>query len=270
MEFRTASRIDSEPAPRWELRGDHGAVLSIPARRPGDPVRIALLGTRTRLLRDRKLRHCARQLRDLGGPLVLADVRRTGTGANGSWGPLEFRSRLPALLGDVPYAYVHLPELAPDEAHVRRHPPTADAGGNGTTAVSSRAGTDWPARRRAWAEHADAGARSLGRALLEWASARDGWLVLLGSGEHLPAFDHRDGEEQDRHWCHRYGLGSRLARAVCDADPGACPVRACLTLGALPEWSRWNRADDGWATCAPDGGRAASRGTVRLAPRSSP
>lgn len=255
MAIIDAQRIEG-PRPHWILRGSNRELQVLEAG-PVETFRIALIGTRTDRIKHNKLRQFARQMRQLGGPIVLADIRRSGVGANNTWGPLEFRSRLPGLLDDIDYSFMHLPELAPPETLLEdfRQPETE---ARDDTARPPRTWRDFAHCYRARLQplHLE-----IGVALAEWSGGRGGWLVLLCAEQHLEDFDTRPEPWQQRHYCHRYSLATLIARQLRKRHPSTPIERVCLTLGDAPETAWLSRSGTEWLACAAAAEPSASTGT---------
>lgn len=106
----------------WVFRGPFGNETRITRSRViPDDVQIGLLGTLVRPPftkgrapgRRGKTDLLIAMLKSLNRPILLIDTRRSGVGAQSSWDPEIFASRIPAALGFGNYDYYHVPSLAP-------------------------------------------------------------------------------------------------------------------------------------------------------------
>jgi len=167
----------------------------------GREVAIGLLGTRTRgKVGGRKTMLMTQMLGTLRRPLYLLDTRRNGVGGQSSWSPREFASVIPdGLPRDLPYAFLHLPCLAPSlELLAEKHMP-------------------WREFRRRYADELTAAAVGGACAFVEAAAAHGGLTVFLCSEADQPDFDALPADQQDVHYCHRFTLARRVAAELKNA-----------------------------------------------------
>lgn len=98
---------------KWMLVGPCGETMHLP-RCVSGTVRIGLVGTRAQAVKSAKTKAFANMLDALKCPVILVDARRSGSGGNGAWGPLEFLTTIPGIMKiGQSYSFHHLPLLAP-------------------------------------------------------------------------------------------------------------------------------------------------------------
>jgi hypothetical protein len=207
---------------RWLLTDRWGHDMSLPAIAPScDRVlRIGTLGTRFDAPAIKgfagkimnKLDLMAAMLRDLAMPIYLLDVRRNGVGAQGAWAPEQFATQIPDVIGNsMPYAFLHLPALAPTIGLL--------------SAYKSGAVARWQDFRDCYCAGIDSATLNLGVAFCEAAFARGGMAVFLCAEAFAWDFDrgqYTDTERNQMH-CHRFSLVNRIA-ACMHAEHAAIKV----------------------------------------------
>lgn len=189
----------------WTLTNGWGHKFELPSGRDyaHAELPIGVLGTGRRAEipgAPNKAKLLASMLAALNRPIYLLDVRRDGVGGMGSWGPREFASIVPEMIaGRSPYAYLHLPCLAPsirllDES--RKSGPAAK----------------WELFRERYITELSEQALDVARAFVAGAAAADGLAIFLCAEADQPGFDSLSGSDKDSHYCHRYTLAACIAR----------------------------------------------------------
>ncbi len=194
----------------WVLRGPLNSSLQLPAMDPKVAVvDIGTIGTRRRnAFKGKVTEQFAKRLAEMNRPVTIVDVRRTGAGGSGSWGPLEFATKIPRMLSSSgnEYAYFHLPIAAPSE----------------TLLADWRAGveevTRWAGFRDAYMSELSEDAILAVRAFVESAAAVGGIAILLCAEPCCLDFDSLEHADQDKVYCHRFTLVNLVARALHNAN----------------------------------------------------
>lgn len=238
-------------ADQWLLRNHWGHVLTLPALAPAfaGTVRIGTLATkfvvpagdsrnRTELL--------AAYLGELDRPLIIVDTRRNGCGAQSSWSPEQFATRIPEALGPhLRYEFLHLPVVAPtlDLLEQERR---GDLGG-------------WRVFRDRYAAGLSARAVAVVVAFAEAAASAGGMLILLCAEPLCADFERLPPERQDEVYCHRFTLAARVQQALRERNPGAEVVIEHLDASQVRPLARSggrNRAQGRQAGAGREPGRA--------------
>ena len=122
-ELRRFLSMEAESA--WFLKDGLGyeTVLPRPREIQSTTINIGVLGTRRRCnvsnygWAKSKTDLMAAMFASLNHPICVIDVRRSGCGGQGAWGPDEFQNTIPdkmKLYTTHPYSYRHLPVVAPE------------------------------------------------------------------------------------------------------------------------------------------------------------
>jgi hypothetical protein len=236
----------------WGLIGPLGEVLRLPAAKAG-PFRIALVGTRSSLVKTAKTKSFAAMLADLDQSVFVVDVRRNGAGGSGSWGPREFGTLIPDMIeNNCGYSYHHLPDLAPEVEllddfraamkldETLSSDEIADIAGQLTAGtldqsrIPACAWKHWQVFGAAYRRDLPQHAVLAGRAFVEAAAVAGGVAVFLCAEEYLPDFDLADQNSQDDAYCHRYTLASLIAQSLGESFPAAEISRVSLRMGDSP------------------------------------
>lgn len=208
----------------WRVENAFGHALALPCPPDalGGEIRFGVLGTGTRAkVRGRKTDRMADTLAALRRPIYLLDARRNGVGGQGSWSPLEFASLIPAAIdGPYPYAFVHLPCVAPSHGLV-------DTWHGGRLA-------NWREFRNLYNAELSAASVEVARAFVETAATAGGLAIFLCAEPDAPDFDTCSLEEQNELYCHRFALARRVADRLREAHPAAEVRLMCLDIGADP------------------------------------
>lgn len=210
----------------WGLFNQWGHEMrlpSLPVNHAGT-VQIGTLGTRfeakINAATGNKTNVMVRLIKSLNRPVYLIDTRRSGTGALGSWSPLEFASIIRAELGtSPPYAFVHLPMLAPSIRLLAEERRGELAG--------------WRVFRDRYNAELSGAAVTVAQAFVEAAALRDGLAVFLCAEPYCAAFDQLPADAQDTNHCHRFNLARRVADAIKADHPGAVVQRVDLDAAAF-------------------------------------
>ncbi|MGE0821754.1 MAG: DUF488 family protein [Candidatus Binatia bacterium] len=184
---------------------------------------IGVMGTRTRdKVSGAKTQLMAHMLAALNQPLYLIDVRRNGVGAQSSWSPREFATVIPDMLaGGSPYAYLHLPCLAPSIALLNQ---------NRQGEIAS-----WQHFRQRYLAELTPESLDVAQAFVEAAVAAGGMAVFLCAEAEQPAYDSLSATEQDAHYCHRFSLAKQVARRLQEAYDAVVVKMVHLDLVDLSE-----------------------------------
>ena len=208
---------------KWNLTNRWGHSMQVPALADdaSSTVQIGTLGTRfvappgvpkTKLM--------ARMLKGLQRPLILIDTRRTGVGGMGAWGPLEFATLIPELIGsDTPCDFIHLPELAPTVLLL-------DADRSGKLG-------GWRAFRERYNAGLGDSQVALARAWAEAASVRGGLAIFICAEAWCANFKTLDAQAQHAAYCHRFSLVHRVAASLRADHPGVPVERVDLDATAF-------------------------------------
>jgi hypothetical protein len=213
----------------WHLRNAFGHAMLLPSRVDfgAGTLAIGSLGTRFDAAAvkgpDRKpLNKSAlmtQMLHDLGTPLYVIDCRRNGVGAQSAWSPEVFATQIPAALGEgQPYAFVHLPILAPSIRLL------GDFHGGKVRC--------WQDFRDRYNAGLDDAALDVAQAFVEAAATARGMAVFLCAESFCSGFDSLAQEEQNALHCHRFSLAHRLAARLYRAHPAAVVERVDLDVAA--------------------------------------
>ena len=215
---------------RWELSGQAGEILQLPRlTTPDREILIGTAGTRRAVKVKGKLtEHFARMLAVLPEPIMLIDVRRTGIGGSGSWGPEEFATIIPGLLaaaGVSRYSFHHVPLFTPSRALLDKSKRAAKIDDNlseeqikdAVRTVESgeepqfAAWKHWEVYRAAYRrELSTTPAILAARAFVEAANEQGGIAVFLCAEERRDNFDEATRREQDNCHCHRFRSPAEL------------------------------------------------------------
>ena len=230
---------------RWILKGPLGQQLSLARCDPATKqFEIGTIGTRCEGKFAHKTRRFAQLLDRLQRPIHLIDIRRSGAGGMGAWGPLELGSQVPRCLSH-PYAFTHLPILAPSvellESWRRAMKlPGLDAKGiDESLRLLRRNRSPDPASWRHWQVFRESyllelqknNAVAIARAFTENAQACEGGLAVFLCAEQLdPDFDSASGQRQDDVYCHRFTLAAAVARSLTRDFPQSRVCRIDLSL----------------------------------------
>lgn len=218
----------------WELSGSVGETLQLPRARSSErPFVIGTVGTRRAVkVKGNLTARFAGALAELQQPIMLVDVRRTGMGGNGAWGPQEFATIIPEHLraaGVQEYSFHHVPLLAPSrrlldawKRAVKAHDNLSeDDIGIAVQKVlhgaepSGAAWKHWEVFRSAYSrEMSRSDAILAGRAFVEAAREKGGLAIFLCAEERRHDFDACSREEQDACYCHRFTLAKAIARSI--------------------------------------------------------
>ena len=201
---------------------------------------MGVLGTRTLGKVARKTQRFADLLSSLDKPVWLVDVRRSGAGGQGSWGPNELTNTIPRLMGSrgKHFAYVHLPCAAPSpqllerwwKATKSRAPLSPEEIAKAVEAIREgrspefAAWRHWQVFKEGYLAELDETAVLAARAFAESAAAIGGTAVYLCAEAFAPGFDDSSQDAQDQTWCHRYTLSSRVAESLRQ-DCSGIPIR---------------------------------------------
>lgn len=205
----------------WILKDGWGHEMYLP--RPSDPenrtIDIGLVGTRSRnddnqwkfKWANGKYDFMAALLVGLNRPVYLIDVRRGGVGGSGSWCAEQFATLFPILIHqqtDQPYAYIHLPNVAPSMALLRTW---RCAMRNNTPFLWQR---DFqPIYKRDLLKENQI---DVAIAFVEAAAAQNGIAICLCAEEYQPHFDDLDQQAQEACYCHRFTLANQIANRIKD------------------------------------------------------
>jgi hypothetical protein len=192
---------------RWLVSNSWGHQLALPCASDMSDltIQIGTLGTGCRrkgVTQVTKL--MSAMVAALPRHLYMLDVRRNGTGGQGSWSPKEFatiiRAERPA---GTTYDFIHLPTLAPSLALLdQKHIPWRD--------FSAR-----------YTEELTHDAIGVARAFIEAAAVHGGLAVFICAEADQPNFDALSDNEQLLHYCHRFTLAHRVGAALKEAWPRA-------------------------------------------------
>jgi len=184
----------------WLVRNAWGHDLKLPCRETykGASLEIGTLGTRAPGFKPkpylRRFEAVAQMLDTLHRPLYLMDTRRGGTGASSSWSPLEFATKIPALLSpECSYAFLHLPCLAP------------------SIELRNDENLSWEGFRDRYRQELSQEALNVAQAFVESAAERGGLPILLCAEEYCMEFEKLSQQEQEASYCHRFTLARCLA-----------------------------------------------------------
>ena len=224
-------------------------------------VRIGLVGTRAQAVKSAKTKAFADMLDALNCPVILVDARRSGSGGNGAWGPLEFSTKIPGMMKNgQSYSFHHLPLLAPtldllasyrkaNRIEASLKPDEIEMYATGLSDGSIRdddvpeyAWKHWQIFKASYKRDLTPAAILAARAFAEAASASGGIGIFLCAEEFLPGFDEASASEQDEFYCHRYTLAAAVARSIVGNVPKVAVERHSLHLGKPPQVSTWSRS----------------------------
>ena len=245
-------------AGRWMLVGPCGETMHLPHCTSGI-VRIGLVGTRAQAVKSAKTKAFADMLDALNCPVILVDARRSGSGGNGAWGPLEFSTKIPGMMNNgQSYSFHHLPLLAPaldllasyrkaNRIEASLKPDEIEMYATGLSDGSIRdddvpeyAWKHWQIFKVSYKRDLTPAAILAARAFAEAASVSGGIGIFLCAEEFLPGFDEASASEQDEFYCHRYTLAAAVARSIANDDRKVAVERNSLHLGRPPQVSTWD------------------------------
>tara|TARA_R110000787_G_scaffold9886_3_gene34183 strand:+ start:677 stop:1435 length:759 start_codon:yes stop_codon:yes gene_type:complete len=236
---------------KWKLTGPIGEELFLPAATGGEKIEIGTLGTATRVKLPSKVSKyslAVELFNSLHRPVCVLDVRRTGMGGSGSWGPEVFTALPQKLTGNDGFQFIHLPDAAPWRElldrwrKATRENARSENIGNtepphGKLPVPADLDHD-DTRWRLWQVFAASYRKDIlelavqaVRAFIEATNFRGGLPVLLCTEPHAHDFDEADQDTQDDLCCHRFTLAKLVTRSI-NADLSNAEVeRVDLDLG---------------------------------------
>ncbi len=241
----------------WILADEWGYQTVLPCLEHSKSVtaNIGLLGTRVRggkiagyKWANNRTKLMAAMLLSVDKPIYLVDVRRTGIGGQGSWGPNEFANLIPNIMKErnknhPPYSYIHLPIVAPENellvawrtarkqlkddkdkiafynritpekiAHLVKRIETGQP-------VEPENYLLWQVFKAHYKRYLSQENRlNIAVAFVEATASRDGIVIFLCAEEYQPDFLQRTQEDQDQSYCHRYTLATQVAKQLASPE----------------------------------------------------
>jgi hypothetical protein len=214
----------------WQVVNTLGHALRLPsdASFADRAVSIAVMGTQRRkpLPSGVKVTELlAAMLASLGRALYVIDTRRDGVGGQSSWSPREFAAVIPALIGGrAPYAYLHLPCLAPS-----------------VELLGNKALT-WQQYRSAYQAELSTDDVDVARAFIETSASAGGLAVFFCAEADHPDFDQLAVAEQEKLYCHRFTLAKHVANRLKAAHDNVTVNLVHLDLVDYYEQTRVKKA----------------------------